>query len=108
MFPDPPDAPRCVLRLAGELSSIELWASTAGFRIRTDDQSVWLLDEEPEPPKESTWLTWDEAWDALASRRWLAFRAVAIEPSIRTIVAERAGAALAHEPKVMRDRWTLP
>ena len=62
-FTEPPEAPRCVLSLAGELTAIQMWASSAGFQIRTHDQSALLLDEAPESERATLWLTWDAAWD---------------------------------------------
>lgn len=107
-FDEPVDAPRCILQLMTEMGLIEIWASSAGFRLNTDDQTP-MLDDEPGIIRESAWLDWDSVWAAVDRYKWARFAVRIVDSRIVDEVQARARAQLAQEPDGIREfattRW---
>lgn len=102
------EAPRLVLSLGGELAGIEVWASSAGFRLETEDQSP-LLDDEPASVCVTEWLDWQGVWRAMDKYRWVRYRLMHVDPLIAEEVRARAQVCLAAEPahtgRDTAERW---
>lgn len=104
IFDESPEAPRRVLHLGGELSSLEVWASRVGFRLHIEDQSPTLIDEPP-VTRTSEWLNWEELWQAMSVYRWVRLRVLNLDRAIYSSVERRAREALSAEPGNVRSRW---
>lgn len=107
-FDEPIDAQRMVLSLGGELAGIEMWASCAGFQLKTEDQSP-LLDDEPASLRTTEWLDWEGVWRAIDRYRWVRYRLLHVDPLIADELRARAQVCLAAEPEhaagYATERW---